>query len=1237
MGEEFRSVAGNKASLYIEGVKVEYSSLTISYGAGGVIPELIATIPASSSKVVRGNKKIGWRSLRPRTKVLVLVKDENWGEVPRFTVFFEGEIIGTGFSRVKGDRNFNVRALHITNNFEGARLASISAGQGIREIISGENQESATVVQELGDMYMNFTPAILEKVFGVSLKEIDIYSFAKYAIKQFQRLVKSSNIKGIYPMRAIEEYKLGERLYDPHINPSTGLKDPNYKDSTFKGKWTTIYNQILSSQITGLLPKLGERMNFLEMIRVLMQIFLHEFSILPNPKTFRNTLMVKPSNVFMEVPSCNVLYPILSGSYSFMDNWYSKPTRLIQISDPPLPASREVIRKYVRNVAPGALAQKFDEYEKLDPKDRPTFDLFTEEERERGLVESYNDIPSFLTTVFQVIRNGNEDVKIDSDLTIKGFGFDAKAEESNFSTIPEELTGSASEEDSAFKKLFLHKQFLLLENIPLSESNIRSSGKPVIRGSYKFKPKRITIIPSGLGLTGPSYSIQDGKLFRKRGRFFNLFEEPINSLPLYLKTDYSLEEIQKLHPDHPLSIRIVDSLAKPLSVSPMSREEESIPPLEEAVKSVGGGSHYNLVVEIDLDSPSFLQANKDVLNKLCALTSLFCEIPSQNISYLGDFETLPADLVNKETELKTSLSIGIETEKANFERMAELENSKRKGVTITTQKSTASSPSTSPSSLISSYLSETEGSAISANLQPSLKPEQVKIEKEQIKQANPSSPLSSTHQRMVQMAKAIYPGRENLFVSEIRDATRGSILSPEELMAYLLSKTNLITNFGISEALEKEFSGTSPQTQKWRYYIKNFSNSLKKISNSLDLLATKFPKIYGGILSNVGEKKALIWYIGELSYKKGTREAINSYVRAVGEAGPVLGRENSYSFSDLKEAKKIDEEALGALKRFLSLLLDKDSSETDTEIKSIYPEVAWQSDPYYSLASLIDFSLISRFTSEILWKEDPEKEVSDKEEEAKTQETNGYKNIYDQYCQPVAEYYFYLNRYSQSSLELNIAFNPYLTPGYSAILIDNSEMQYHLRGYVVSVSHTFSPYGISTNVVLQYIRKEDINTIVELQETASESKLLGGAYPRTIQEMLNGRIPFFEGEYSSSEVDEEGLTPIQKTFQKTIGCGVWDGNLDPELLNNTDYLKVMENVRRGIQCAKVENIPEEKISEKVALNNAAYENPSDIYFDWQNGDFPDTIKSKTVKFNSSLQEFLLYTLTVVRGRGSQKG
>ena len=71
-----------------------------------------------------------------------------------------------------------------------------------------------------------------------------------------------------------------------------------------------------------------------------------------------------------------------------------------------------------------------------------------------------------------------------------------------------------------------------------------------------------------------------------------------------------------------------------------------------------------------------------------------------------------------------------------------------------------------------------------------------------------------------------------------------------------------------------------------------------------------------------------------------------------------------------------------------------------------------------------------------------------------------------------AKYEYYRARYEPRAASLRLAFDPYLVPGFPAVVFDARDSKFDIFGYVQSVSHSWSVEApeISTNVTLGYLR-----------------------------------------------------------------------------------------------------------------------------------------------------------------------
>lgn len=103
-----------------------------------------------------------------------------------------------------------------------------------------------------------------------------------------------------------------------------------------------------------------------------MQKFYHQLYYIPNLKN-NYVIVVKPENLFINAPSCNLIFPNIKASISYSRPYKQEPTRLLQISDP-------VAQAYGQSSGPMCL----------------TCLMFTEEEKTGTVV---NGLPMYRTYV----------------------------------------------------------------------------------------------------------------------------------------------------------------------------------------------------------------------------------------------------------------------------------------------------------------------------------------------------------------------------------------------------------------------------------------------------------------------------------------------------------------------------------------------------------------------------------------------------------------------------------------------------------------------------------------------------------------------------------------------------------------------------------------------------------------------------------------------------------------------
>lgn len=77
----------------------------------------------------------------------------------------------------------------------------------------------------------------------------------------------------------------------------------------------------------------GGELTLHEFIVQFMTKFYHQLYYIPNLRN-NYTIVVKPETLFVNAPSCNLIFPVVKSQISYTRSFKQEPTRLIQISDP---------------------------------------------------------------------------------------------------------------------------------------------------------------------------------------------------------------------------------------------------------------------------------------------------------------------------------------------------------------------------------------------------------------------------------------------------------------------------------------------------------------------------------------------------------------------------------------------------------------------------------------------------------------------------------------------------------------------------------------------------------------------------------------------------------------------------------------------------------------------------------------------------------------------------------------
>jgi len=94
-----------------------------------------------------------------------------------------------------------------------------------------------------------------------------------------------------------------------------------------------------------------------------------------------------------------------------------------------------------------------------------------------------------------------------------------------------------------------------------------------------------------------------------------------------------------------------------------------------------------------------------------------------------------------------------------------------------------------------------------------------------------------------------------------------------------------------------------------------------------------------------------------------------------------------------------------------------------------------------------------------------------------------------------AEYEFYRERYSRRAGAVVLKFNPFILPGFPAVIFDNRASRMDLFCYVMNVRHDLSSRGIRTNVTYSYARTAQ-EMLALMAQLFDKGQLSSAAAPR---------------------------------------------------------------------------------------------------------------------------------------------
>lgn len=1258
MGDNVHStvtaVSMENFALYIEGQRCPFTTIQRHRGSRGDLPNLTVMIPAVELTLA-DDRIFSPKDIKPRAKVVLLMRDPTPGITPAMVVLFEGELTNPGFVRTPDQKNYQFMVRHVLSNLDGLTLTALDPASYLEEEISGRTAENDNLAPVLsGTIFEKLSPKeIAAKTGKQPMTALDIYDFVKGSLQVFLAEAQNSVTKEAWPIKATVAYGLADRLFS---------KD---KDTTVHMKWDTIYYLIMQYTFIELLPKVGgSRVSYLQMINLMSQLFLHDVTIAADPPDYHNSLVLKPDNVFQPPPECNIIFPIMLTSLPYFEPWDQKPTRLTQITQPSTGLNSKILREFMRTVSPPVLRDKFKAYQ-LD-KTKPA-DLTTDEEKIRGIVESYNEVPAFLSAAISLIYNNDPSTNTGTTGNTYAIGAASNTGGTTPTTTSIGITEDFIVDKTAYEKVFakkaMHEYLMNIETYTNWDATTPGEGKDYKTGGAKainpslpkMRPLRIYIIKDSFKIAEKKsnyiISTEGGVATLKvnKGRYFHIFQEAHHVLPLAVRFNIDkiaygairFKESPFITPLMKTEFPEIGTKALANKIGEPNADLTATYALEQGC--ISGYSHTAIAIYMDAQPQSVELAGKlvAIITEMCemklatgqggAIKAVYDEL-GDKIPAGGKIEPAYEEMVNKvvakAVEFKPKL---IEETTRRFDAaFAKKEAKPVVDLTKITKNAEKLTPKPPPVTNQTNYAIER-----SVRLKPGVEPEEIakksiEVLKKSDKHSSPDTAIDD-----IPGQYGAFSERTQLSIDRVlkllldtKPYIKTTYHDIRAMLCYLLTRSNGNSLITTSDAAYMDILGK---------YEKVLVSFRKKIDASI---------AKGGVMRSF------------FSFDK--NDAMRPHVNFVVLLGMLVG---ALQLSDkpLDTILKIVADSLKEdpenLSKMIVKLRDTFGGDGSTIIPLFTLFVEYYDNLYKpaaeakkateaakkeklsTLTDLADFlGTTLPHNAFITGGKDPEAKSDTEEAKAKAEPNETiekrklrYADLNARYIEPICDYTFYKLRYESSTVTLQSEFNPYIAPGYSGMILDTLERGFrptHLRCFIISADDVITPESVTTQITCGYVRRADESSLDEMVyhtgkvDKAGNPIALGAidaveSIPMTDGVAGSGKsgVPFFTGEWGNDWDNVKNVWQLDKTYQKVLGCNMWEQakqNTD-EIVGFTiseipDYTKALKHNYRKIQSIQFTNVP----SSVKAVYGAYYKaSPSLVFAPWNNFDFPETIDMAT--------------------------
>lgn len=1067
-------------ALYIEGVKCHFSTAQLLAEEGST-PVLYFTVPATPEmRRIANRARVHFIATEPAPPYAVVVMGEY-------------ELAERGFDKSTDARSLVFTATHVTGHLDQYPLTTLNHTTSAKALGGSMDLTESLLSSSTGSVLEYFEPVRLKDAlveFNKTVTTDTAYAAAKVAAPAkrkldasnltvsdvvlgafllYRKVFQASRISDTYTNAAMDIHQLAARFQYP---------DPDLID------WPELYQTLMTNSLAFGPAQVGGRLTFMDLIRTICQFFLYQVTVVPNAESVTKQIQIKPMTYFNAIPKCNVFYPCMIGNVSFKENFAYKPTRMQTQFIPPGVSPNTDLSAVERNLtffAPaelqylwqrildanvlGHVATKVTADAIALPIIKPADGLpfLTREENERGIVPiQYNLPPTLNSVILSQTLLHPEELNASAQEKLPGVA-DAPARNAAVSKLLVSTTptdrvtkyraflcialGDANGIDPA-----LHPEY---KKTPYFAKGKLTQVQHLDAGDTYAVPDRITLMPYGivmsqhqqglgeeLKLSGANYIIaEDGTVVKLRGRKHHTFAEP-QAIPygLTLRGTSRGDMVQ------------LNSMTPPLSVAyaawGITKFTSTCTNLVMAGYSVAtGGNPVGFIVQGTAPNGT---ANS-LLFKYAVAPHPFTvpALPTNATPGTGSIDRTPGFV----DRLIPGVTMVYLTAKDSAGKAVKLPKGSR--YPLLAVDNTAINPAESMLLLrltgndLSLPVTDKNGQAISYDVTISNKTTHEQF-KPWIFCENPD------------VAKTVNPSNLNGPLGDIAKGKAGSANRG-------LNRSQIATGSGNEQNLVIALATTTGKLSKAQQdaaaflvaIVQELSVEKPGTTTQPNLSPARCPRV-----PKVAEAS---------SYYAGTGLDPLTPPITKNDMAAITGQVNKLRGMLFDNFNTWDKKLIGQTATPFNAVVTAGASTFDETLP--YPlETSSSAPPPVADSGLPAAAATAAIPTGA---------------EAKVLEVNltDISNVSKGYLRGYLNYQFYSSRIATQNMTLPMPFNPYMTIGYPALVLDNTVGGYDLVGYLHAVTHTFTPTSGSSTAVITHLRRSLTEDPRELEVMAKQDEL----------------------------------------------------------------------------------------------------------------------------------------------------